>query len=255
MAAITEIPLGQIDIPHPRERDGQEFRNLVNNIRQQGLLHPIKVRRSGKERYELVFGQGRLEACRELGWMLIPAMITDAMNDEELLLEWLTENLQRVRMSNRDKALNIKRLIDGYGYSRKEVAEKLGVSVATVSNLYTIAVRGSARVKETLDQGMVTSAGQIVKKFDAHTEQDRVLDTFQEEGVTTEQDRLALLRSIKKGHVDIKDALTEVRKEHKHYRKLHGLALMRHEKIITHLDTLRQDKTFVKLAREKGVRL
>lgn len=255
MAELVEIPIGQIDIPHPRERDKTEFRTLVSNIRQQGLLHPVKVRRSGPDRYELVFGQGRLEACRELGWMLIPAQITDTMSDEELLLEWLTENLQRVRMSTRDKALNIRRLIDSCGYSKKEVAEKLGVSVATVTSLYKVAVRGSERVRDSLDRGMVASAGQIVRKFDNHREQDSVLDTFEAEHLDTEKDRLALLRSLKKGTVDVKEALSEVRQDHKHYSKLHAIALMRHEKIVPHLATLRRDRDFLTLAKKHGVRL
>lgn len=255
MPQITEIPIASISIPHPRERDSGELENLKRNIDKQGLLHPIKVRSAGKDSFELVFGQGRLEACRQLGWMLIPAIITDALSDDELLLEWLTENLQRVRMSSKDKALNIKRLIDTFGYSKKEVAAQLGISVVTVNNLYKVAVRGSARLKDSLDQGMVKSASQIAHKFEEHVQQDEVLDVFDQEKVDRETDRVALVQSLKKGTIDVRKAISEVKSEHKRYRKLHDLALARYDKLVPHLDTLRNDGKFMALAKREGVRL
>ncbi len=253
MMNIIELPVHNIDIPHPRSRDEKEFNNLVNNIEKQGLLHPIKVRQENNHRYTLVFGEGRLTACRQLGWMLIPAIITDDLEDDELLLDWLTENLQRVEMSPKDKAINIKRLIDKYNYSTKEVAEKLGISTTTVRSLYKVVVRGSERLQNSLNQGMVSSASEIARKIETHISQNEVLDTFKNEKIDKEIDRLSLIRALKKGTVDVKEAITTMKKDHKHYRKLLRVALSREDLITTHLKTLLEDSDFNDILKKEEI--
>lgn len=117
---FEEIPIKEIAIPHHRNRGEEEFNQLISNIKQQGIIQPIRVRREPSGRYTLIFGEGRLRAAKQLGWMLIPAQVIEGIDDQQVLLQWLTENLQRVNMSPKDKALNISRLINECGFSIKE---------------------------------------------------------------------------------------------------------------------------------------
>ncbi len=80
---IILIPLDRIRIPNPRLRDKERFQKIVENIRHLGLKVPIEVSLRGshpgeEQGYDLICGQGRLEAFAALGYQEIPAIINDA---------------------------------------------------------------------------------------------------------------------------------------------------------------------------------
>ena len=93
---IHMIPIDQIVVLNPRQRGKRKFRQIIDNIGQIGLKKPITVAPSkngdGKTKYNLVCGQGRLEAYQAHGQTEIPAIIIDAPK-EDLLLMSLIENL------------------------------------------------------------------------------------------------------------------------------------------------------------------
>ena len=99
---VVRIPIDQITVMNPRERGKVKFKQIVTNISHIGLKKPITVvqrgSRDGKPLYELVCGQGRLEACRQLGDTTVPALVIEASR-EELLLMSLAENLARRRQT------------------------------------------------------------------------------------------------------------------------------------------------------------
>lgn len=75
--AVVDVPLELIDVVNPRVRNRRVFMEIVESIAKVGLKRPITVaQRDG--RYDLVCGQGRLEAFRELGQASIPAVVIDA---------------------------------------------------------------------------------------------------------------------------------------------------------------------------------
>ena len=95
---IRMIPIERITVLNPRERNKRVFGDIVTNIAHLGLKRPITVTRRDKgessEHYDLVCGQGRLEAYRALGQAEIPAMVIDA-SEEDCLVMSLVENLAR----------------------------------------------------------------------------------------------------------------------------------------------------------------
>jgi len=91
------IPVASVSVVNPRVRNQKVFREIVSNIAAIGLKRPITVaRRAEKDglRYELVCGQGRLEAFQALGQSTIPAIVIDA-DDENCMIMSLVENLAR----------------------------------------------------------------------------------------------------------------------------------------------------------------
>lgn len=126
---IELIPIAQIHIANPRDRNRTRWQAIVANIREVGLKKPITVTRraneeDGGKRFDLVCGQGRVEAFVALGESQIPAVIVDASREDRFLMS-LIENIARRSHSNRDILREIKRL-RAMGYNVSQIARKLG---------------------------------------------------------------------------------------------------------------------------------
>jgi ParB family chromosome partitioning protein len=127
---IDLIPIAEISIPNPRSRNKLQFQSIVVNIDNVGLKKPITVSRRelapDGTRYDLVCGQGRLEALAALGQQLIPAIITEASREQQFLMS-LVENIARRPPSNLDLLREI-RALKARGYKTPEIASKLGLA-------------------------------------------------------------------------------------------------------------------------------
>ena len=132
------IPIDQIRILNPRHRDRKKFEAVLESIKNLGLKKPIQVSlrgngQNGDAGYDLVCGQGRIEAFLALGHREIPAIVVD-VSPEERLLRSLVENIARRRPSPMELIYEIERLRE-VGYTIEQVASKLDVSVKMVTGL------------------------------------------------------------------------------------------------------------------------
>jgi ParB family chromosome partitioning protein len=128
---IELIPIEQIHIANPRSRNQTRWQAIVANIREVGLKKPISVTRrdqpdSEGKLFDLICGQGRIEAFAALGESLIPAIVSEASREDRFLMS-LVENIARRASSNREILQEIKRL-RARGYNASEIAKKLGKS-------------------------------------------------------------------------------------------------------------------------------
>ena len=105
--------------------------DLVNSIRDKGLLQPITVRTAPDGGYDLIAGQRRFLAYRELGWPTIPALVRDDLDDINATAVSLIENVQRADLNAMDKARVYRTLHEKYG-SVSLVAREVGVTPQTV---------------------------------------------------------------------------------------------------------------------------
>ena len=129
------IPIEWIQLnPH-------QFRNAVNetgveelalSIRDVGVFEPLLVTRRGRKRFIVIAGHRRLEAAKRAGLDAVPCVVLD-LSDGEFLHYSLIENLQRANLEPFEEAAAIKQLIELTGFTYREVAAKLGKSVAFVS--------------------------------------------------------------------------------------------------------------------------
>ncbi len=129
---IEFVPLDKIRVLNPRSRERKKFAQIVENIRLVGLKKPIKVSRTGSKDgvYDLVYGQGRMEAFRALGHDRIPAIVVDIPSEDRLLMS-LVENMARRYPRRSDVVREIQRLLAA-GDSQKQIARKLGLSESSV---------------------------------------------------------------------------------------------------------------------------
>jgi ParB family chromosome partitioning protein len=135
-ARFEEIPLDAIT-PNPLQPrqhfDEEALAELVVSIREVGLLQPVVVRELAPGRYELVMGERRLRASREVGLERVPAIIRDT-TDDAMLRDALLENLHRQNLNPLEEAAAYDQLLQEFDTTHDELATRLGRSRSHVSN-------------------------------------------------------------------------------------------------------------------------
>ena len=158
---VRPVRVGSIE-PNPyqprREFRDEELAELVNSIRENGLLQPIVVRPapagSGAE-WQLVAGERRWRAITRLGWEEVPAVVRE-MDDRTLLVLALVENLQRSQLSALDEAEAFRQLQDEFSLSQAEIAEAVGRDRSTVANTLRL-LQLPPSVRGLLESGELTA--------------------------------------------------------------------------------------------------
>jgi ParB/RepB/Spo0J family partition protein len=120
---IIPVPVATIDSGKYRTRHMPlAVEELTESIREQGLLEPIGVAQSG-ERYDLVYGERRLAACRQLGYTVLPAVVFG--DSRHALVAAFSENIQRQNLNPVEEAVMLRRLLDT-GLTQAALAKVLG---------------------------------------------------------------------------------------------------------------------------------
>lgn len=152
---IERIPIAKIRILNPRSRNRKTFGGIVNNIGAVGLKKPITVFRRAPDRdgteYDLVCGQGRLEAVAALGDPDIPAIVTEAPLQERYLMS-LIENVARKRPPLSELLREVRRLKQA-GHKNRAIAEKLGMGHTYVDGIVHLLKCGEDRLVEQVEAG------------------------------------------------------------------------------------------------------
>ena len=145
---VQMVPTDQINILNPRSRNRIVFQGMVANISNLGLKRPITVARrleptSDGKAYDLVCGQGRLEAFVALGQTEIPAIVREASREECYLMS-LVENIARRQIRPLELLREIESL-KSRGYTTAEIAKKLMSRRATLpaSRIYLRTARSA----------------------------------------------------------------------------------------------------------------
>lgn len=158
-ARFSELPIDAIK-PNPRQPrtvfDEDELGELVHSIREVGLLQPIVVRPNGSNSYELIMGERRLRASKAAGLEFIPSIVRDTA-DEDMLRDALLENLHRSQLNPLEEAAAYQQLLDDFGCTHEELAERIGRSRPQISNTLRL-LRLTPAVQRRVAAG-VLSAG------------------------------------------------------------------------------------------------
>jgi ParB family chromosome partitioning protein len=117
-----------------RDMDPAALQELADSIRQQGVMQPVVVRPLAAERFELIAGERRWRASQMAGQESIPAIIRD-VSDEAAIAMALIENIQRENLNPIEEAFALQRLQDEFGLTQAQVAEAVGKSRTTITNL------------------------------------------------------------------------------------------------------------------------
>ncbi len=136
-SGLQHIPVDQIArSPYQPRRvfDQDSLAELADSIRSQGILQPIVVRMLATDRYELVAGERRWRAVQLVGLAEIPAVVREIADDAAAAVA-LIENIQRENLNPIEQARALQRLQQEFGLTHEEVAQAVGKSRSSVTNL------------------------------------------------------------------------------------------------------------------------
>ncbi|MDI6850217.1 MAG: ParB/RepB/Spo0J family partition protein [Candidatus Saccharicenans sp.] len=155
------IPLDRIE-PNPRQPRSElgDIQELMDSIKAKGVLEPIIVRPKG-EKFEIIAGERRFVASRNLGLKEIPC-IEMTVDDQEAMEISLIENLQRKDLDIFEEADGLKALMNLYGYSHQQVADKIGKARSTITEIISVS-RIPAAIREKLKKAGITSRSTIIE--------------------------------------------------------------------------------------------
>jgi ParB family chromosome partitioning protein len=151
-----------LPIEHLRANPGQPRRNfnddaieeLASSIRARGLLQPILVRPSGRDRYEIVAGERRWRAAQRAGVHNVPVVIRE-LDDTEAAEIALIENVQRVDLNPMEEAAAYARLADAYSRTQEEIAGAVGKSRSHVANMMRLMALPK-KCRKALEEGALS---------------------------------------------------------------------------------------------------
>ena len=156
-AVITELNIKQV-IPNPNQPrtnfDEKGIEELAASIKKEGLLQPIIVRPDG-EKYQIIAGERRWQACRTLGLEKIPVRVMP-VDDVKTLEIALIENLQRTNLNPVEEARGFKDLINASGMTQAQLAEAVAKSRVSIANSLRL-LDLPEEVQELLYDGKLTA--------------------------------------------------------------------------------------------------
>jgi len=134
---IREVPITQVEPNQfqPRSQfDEEALAGLTASIRELGVLQPILVREVAADRYELIAGERRWRAAKRAGLQLMPVIVRE-VTDTLSLQQALVENLHRDDLNPLEEAAAYQQLVEEFGLTQEEVAQRVGKSRSAVANL------------------------------------------------------------------------------------------------------------------------
>lgn len=158
VVATAEVAIDSIR-PNPwqprLEFDEEALAELVASVKTQGVIQPLLVRAASDGGYELIAGERRLRAAERAGLDRVPVVVREVSDAESLELA-LIENIQRDDLSPLEEANAYRRLVDEFGLTQDQVAERVGKSRPTVANTLRL-LRLPGSIREDLARGRLTA--------------------------------------------------------------------------------------------------
>jgi ParB family chromosome partitioning protein len=193
---LVDVPVKNIrpNPKQPREDFGyQDLEDLINSIKEHGILQPLIVTKIDGENYELVAGERRYRAAKFLNLRTVPAIVRTARDQEKLELA-LIENIQRKNLNPIEEAKAFNQLIKEFNLTQEKVSERVGKSRPTVANTLRLLA-----LPEEIQQAL--RSGKI-KESHART----LL------GLPNEKAQIKYLSKILKNEMTVRDTESAVRK-------------------------------------------
>jgi len=199
----ANIPIDKIKVLNSRNRDRNDFEHNIRSIEEVGLLKVIVVneryyKRSGY--YDLVCGEGRLLACKELDYSTIPAEIINCDRKQALLFS-LVENIARVPPGTMWFARELRRMHCDSGLSYDQIGKITGYSESYIRGYVRLVDQGEERLIKGVENGLFPMSFAVqVASSDSSTIQNLLMDAF-DNGIVNSTN-LATVRNIITSRID-----------------------------------------------------
>jgi ParB family transcriptional regulator, chromosome partitioning protein len=194
---IRMISISRIDPnPHQARNELGDIQELMASIRARGVLEPILVRPKG-DRYEIIAGERRYVASKNLGMSEIPCIEMNVDERESMELS-LIENLQRKDLDVFEEADGLNALIDIYDYTHEQISDKIGKARSTITEILNIS-KIPALVRDLIKQAKIQSRSLLIEisKLKDSAQMEKVINEVKERGLKRADTR-DLTREMKK---------------------------------------------------------
>jgi ParB family chromosome partitioning protein len=178
---IELVPIDQIAVLNPRGRSRRVHHEVIESIEAVGLKRPITVSRrrtpNGVDRYDLICGEGRIEAFQALGQTKIPAIVVE-LPEEECFVRSLVENVARPQHRGIDLMREVGALRKR-GYTDSLIASKIGVTPSWVGMIVGLLEKGEERLISAVESGLISlSLATIIARSDDGGIQQALADAY-----------------------------------------------------------------------------
>lgn len=185
---VTEVEVDSI-VPNPRQPrralDPEALQELAASIREQGLVQPLVVAEI-EAGYQLLVGERRWRAARLAGLEMVPVVVREATPQQMLELA-LVENLQREDLNPLEAAAAYQQLVEEFGMTQQQIADKVGKNRVTVTNTLRL-LKLPDRVKETLLAEVINEGhARAMLRLRDERAQMRVLEAIIKRGLSVRQ--------------------------------------------------------------------
>jgi ParB family chromosome partitioning protein len=180
---IRMISLSKIDPnPHQARNELGDIQELMASIKSKGVLEPILVRPLG-ERYEIIAGERRYRASRNLGLSEIPCIEMN-IGESEAMEVSLIENLQRKDLDIFEEADGLNALIHIYGYTHEQISDKIGKARSTITEIINVS-KIPADIRALCKQAAISNRSVLIEisKLRSSEEMARLVQQVRERGL------------------------------------------------------------------------
>ncbi len=156
-ASALEMLIAKIE-PNPNQPrkyfEPEVLKELAESIREHGILQPLLVKPFGEGRYQIIAGERRYQAAKQVGLTTVPVIIKDVDENKGLAIA-IVENVQRKDLNPLERAMAYQRLVDEFQLTQEEVAQKVGKDRVSVTNSLRLMALPAA-IKRGLAEGKIT---------------------------------------------------------------------------------------------------
>ena len=215
--STLEIEISKISLNpfQPRSTfDKEKLNELIISIKNIGLIQPITVKKVSKNKFQLISGERRLRAYKQLNIKNIPSYVRNA-NDSQSLEMALVENIHRQDLDSIEIAISYKRLIEEINLTQEELSTKIGKKRSTIAN-YLRLLKLNPIIQSGIKDGFITMGHgraminiedekqqlniyeKIISKNLSVRNTEKIIQSLKKGIITNKVDKLTISSSIKK---------------------------------------------------------
>ena len=188
-AGLSEAPVGAIS-PNPHQPrasiDENELRELAESMREHGLIQPLVVTRSGENTYTLIAGERRWRAAQLIGLDSVPVVVKDVAPQQMLELA-LIENVQRADLNPLEEAQAYRQLVEEFGLTQEQVAQRVGKSRVAVANILRLLKLPDSIQKRLADASISEGHARALLMLDDTAHMQRLASRIVGDGLSVRQ--------------------------------------------------------------------
>lgn len=189
LGSVAMLPVELIEANPFQPRsvfDEESLLELVQSIRELGIVQPVTVRKMGSDKFQLISGERRFRAAQIVGMTEIPAYIRVA-NDQAMLEMALVENIQRKNLDPVEIAISYERLIEECDLTQEGLSKRVGKKRATISN-YLRLLKLPPQIQLALRKNEISMGhARALLSYDSEADMLRALEKIRNEGLSVRQ--------------------------------------------------------------------